>query len=385
MQASGQLTRAYQVCVRCIMDTSDPEIVFDDAGACNHCTRAAALLETRLPAFKTGEYQLDRIASVMRKSGRGHDYDCIVGVSGGVDSTYVAYLCKRIGLRPLAVHFDNGWNSELAVRNIESTLRRMDIQLYTHVVDWEHFRDLQLSFLRASVPDAEVPTDHAIWALLYQTAVKFGIRYVLPGTNLATESILPKRWTYGITDWKYIRAIHDRFGRLPLKTYPHLRLSQFGWYVLGRRIKTISILNSVDYDKQAVMQELQREIGWQDYGGKHHESVYTRFFQSYILPRKFGIDKRRAHLSSLIVSAQISRDDALAQLKLPIADAELVRQDLEYVAKKLEMTVADFEAMMAEPVRSYRDYPNDDEFIETLKRSVRYAQSKRLMARQVGM
>ena len=167
-----------RTCRQCIMDTSDPEIVFDDAGACNHCTRAAALLETRLPAFKTGEYQLDRIASVMRKSGRGHDYDCIVGVSGGVDSTYVAYLCKRIGLRPLAVHFDNGWNSELAVANIEKALKALGIHLFTEVIDWPEFRDLQLSFLRASTPDGEVPTDHAIVALLYRLATKYGLKHI---------------------------------------------------------------------------------------------------------------------------------------------------------------------------------------------------------------
>lgn len=367
------------------MDASDPDIQFDDHGVCNNCRRAERLLTTRMPAYKTGEYRLERIVSRIKSDGKGRPYDCIVGVSGGADSTYAAWVARKQGLRPLAVHFDNGWNSELAVKNIESTLRRMDIELFTYVVDWPEFRDLQLSFLKASVPDAEIPTDHAIWAVLYQTAARFGVRHIVSGTNMATESILPKSWTYGITDWHYIRGIHRRFGKVPLKSFPHCSLARFAWYVLGRRIRTVSMLNAVEYDRQAVVALLEKEIGWRDYGGKHHESVYTRFFQSYILPRKFGIDKRRAHFSSLIMSGQMTREDALAELTTPVADARLIREDLEYVAKKFEMSVGDFEALMAEPRRSYRDYPNDEALVERLKRGMYFAQRHGLLPRQVGM
>ncbi len=367
------------------MDTTDPEIVFDDRGCCNHCTRAIGLLETRLPMYKTGEYRLDRVVERMRREGRGRKYDCLVGVSGGMDSTYVAYLARKAGLRALAVHFDNGWNSELAVKNIENTLTRMGIELHTHVVDWEEFRDLQWSFLRASVPDAEIPTDHGIWALLYQTAAKWGIGTIITGTNLSTESILPRSWTYGITDWTYISGIHRRFGTRPLHTFPHCNRWRFAYYVAGRRIRTVSLLNTVEYDKKAATAELEREIGYRHYGGKHHESIYTRFFQSYILPIKFSIDKRKAHLSSLILSGQATRDQALGALEAPIADPKMVESDLVYVIKKFGVDDAEFARIMAEPPRSFRDYRNESASYERLRSIMRVGQRYGLLPRQVGM
>jgi len=367
------------------MDTSDPDIVFDLAGMCQHCRRAGELLRDRMAVYKSGEYQIDRIVPRIRGAGVARAYDCIVGVSGGADSTYACYSARKLGLRPLAVHFDNGWNSELAVHNIESTLRRMGIELYTFVVDWGEFRDLQLAFLKASVPDAEIPTDHAIWALLYRTAARFGVKYVLTGTNLTTESILPQSWTYGITDWRYIEAIHRRFGSRKLRTYPRSSLARFAWYVGARRIRTLSLLNSLDYNKERAIQELEREIGWRRYGGKHHESVYTRFFQSYILPRKFGIDKRRAHLSSLIMSGQMTREEAVAELARPIESERQLRDDLEYVAKKFELSVAQFEQLMALPRRTFRDYPNGLAWLERGKRLKVLAQRYRLLPSQVGM
>jgi N-acetyl sugar amidotransferase len=382
---SAAASRTYQVCARCVMDTSDPEIEFDADGTCNHCKRAQNLLDTRLPIYQTGAYRLDRIVAAMKAAGRGKKYDCITGVSGGADSTYAAYVLVKQGLRPLAVHFDNGWNSELAVKNIEQTLNVLGVDLYTHVVDWEEFRDLQLAFLRASVPDAEIPTDHGIWALLHSVAEKFGIRYVVSGTNINTESILPRSWTYYVTDWKYIRGIHRQFGTRPLKTFPHASLARFAYWVLLRKIKGISILNSVPYTKSDVVATLERELGWRNYGGKHHESIYTRFFQSYILPNKFGIDKRKAHLSSLIVSGQMTRADAVRELEKPIADPVLVREDLIYVAKKFGLTAEEFASLMAQPRRSYRDYPNDSETYERAKAAVRWAQRHHLLPGQVGL
>lgn len=373
------------MCTRCVMDTTDPEIAFDGQGICNHCARAVMLLETRLPMYRTGEYRLDRVVERLQAEGRGRPYDCLVGVSGGMDSTYVAYLARRAGLRVLAVHLDNGWNSELAVRNIEKTLTRMGIQLHTHVIDWEEFRDLQWSFLRASVPDAEVPTDHAIWALLYRTAARWGIGTVITGTNLSTESILPRSWTYGITDWTYIRGLHRRFGTRTLRSYPSCNRWQFAYYVAARRIRTISLLNAVEYDKRAATEELEREIGYTHYGGKHHESIYTRFFQSYILPVKFDIDKRKAHLSSLIVSGQSTREEALCQLATPIADAKLIEADLGYVVKKFGVSPDDFAAIMALPPKSYREYPNEAASYERLRALMRLGQRVGVLPPQVGM
>ncbi|HXI13978.1 MAG TPA: N-acetyl sugar amidotransferase [Thermoanaerobaculia bacterium] len=374
-----------RICTRCVMDTSDPEIVFDEEGNCNHCTRALMLLETRLPLYKDGPYRLDRLVERIQINGKGRPYDCIVGVSGGADSTFAAYTAKKLGLRPLAVHFDNGWNSELAVSNIEQTLRRMGIELYTYVVDWEEFRDLQLSFLRASVPDAEIPTDHGIWALLYKTAKRFGVRHIVTGTNLSTESVLPRSWTYGVTDWTYIKDVHRRFGNRRLKTFPRYTLGQFMFAVLVRRVTGSSILNSVEYNKEDALQLMERELGYRRYPDKHHESIYTRFFQSYILPRKFGIDKRRAHLSSLIMSDQITRETAVDELQRPVADEASVQDDLRYVVKKFGITEGEFAAIMALPRRSYRDYRNQLARQEQLKVAMRLAQRYHIVPRQLGL
>jgi N-acetyl sugar amidotransferase len=383
--ADDARSAGYRICGRCIMDVSDPEITFDDQGHCSHCLRAEEQIRNKMPAYTEGEYRLDRVASRVKHAGRGRSYDCIVGVSGGVDSTYAAYTVRKLGLRPLAVHFDNGWNSELAVQNIEQTLQRLEIPLYTHVVDWEEFRDLQLAFLRASVPDAELPTDHAIGALLHQTAARFGVRHIISGTNVSTESILPLSWTYYVSDWKYIKGIHKRFGSRPLRTYPSSSLVRYIWRILGRRIRTISLLNSIQYDRASAVDVLERELGWRNYGAKHHESIYTRFFQSYILPRKFNIDKRRAHYSSLIMSGQMTREEALVAMELPIANPRLLAEDRAYVVKKLNISDDDFESIMQAPVRSYRDYDNDSRRYAQMRSLWGRAQRLRLIPRQLGM
>ncbi len=376
----------YRICSRCVMDTSDGEIVFDANGVCNHCRRAEDLITTRLSLYKSGgAYQIDQVAARMKASGKGKAYDCIVGVSGGVDSTYAAYMLKKLGLRPLAVHFDNGWNSELAVKNIEVTLKTLGIDLHTHVVDWEEFRSLQLSFLKASVPDAEIPTDHAIWALLYQTATRFGLQYIISGTNISTESILPQSWTYGVSDWTYIKNIHRTYSAKTLGSYPHASLGKFIYYVMIRGIKTFSILNAIDYNKDQAIEVLERELGWTNYGGKHHESIYTRFFQSYILPVKFGIDKRRAHFSSLIIAGTMTRAEALGKLETSIADTGLVQEDLQYVSKKLDMSLTDFEKLMEAPVKSYTDFKSNAELYTKLKRLMNVGKRWGLLPAQIGL
>jgi N-acetyl sugar amidotransferase len=350
----------YRICTRCIMDTSDPDIVFDAAGVCNRCTEAISLLSKPPHSLPPEEKRrlLDSVVSEIKAAGKGAKYDCIIGVSGGVDSSYVAYKVHQLGLRPLAVHLDNGWNSKIAVTNVENALRKMGIDLFTHVIDWEEFKDLQLSFLKASTPDSEIPSDHAIFSILYHVAARHGVKYIIAGMNTSTESILPRAWSQGHTDWKYIRSVHARFGSVPLKTFPHRSLFHEAWFRLVKGIRWVNILDLMEYRKQDALKVLQEEVGWESYGGKHHESIYTRFFQAHILPTKFGYDKRRAHLSSLIASGQITREKALEEMEQPLYAKGKLQEDLEYAISKFGLTEAEFEAIMKAPPKSYQDYPN---------------------------
>lgn len=358
-------------CRRCIMNREvDPLITFDSSGLCNHCLRYDALISSRVFRGQEGKDKLAALVATIKAAGKGRDYDCLIGVSGGVDSTYVAYLAKKLGLRPLAVHFDNGWNSELAVMNIERVLKKLDIDLMTYVIDWEEFRDLQMAFLKASTPDGEIPTDHAINALLWQQALKHRIKYIISGMNFATEALSVPHWAYGHSDWRYIRDVYRRFGTRKLKTYPHFGLPYLVYLNFLRGVRTVSILNYVDYNKQEVMQTIQDDLGWVYYGGKHYESIYTRFFQGYILPRKFGIDKRYGHLSDLINSGQLSREAALREIQQPPYPEELLVQDIDFVLKKFQIRQAEFDALMALPTRSFRDFKNQYNWIELLKKLV---------------
>ncbi|WP_422416347.1 N-acetyl sugar amidotransferase [Pseudomonas sp. GZD-222] len=368
------MTNTYQQCVRCVMSNDvDTSIVFNEQGVCHHCLRYDELLTTRVFSGEDAESRLAAVVSKIKKSRKASSqYDCLIGVSGGVDSTYVAYLVKQLGLRPLAVHFDNGWNSELAVKNIEKTLQKLDIDLVTYVVDWKEFKDLQLSFLKASVPDGEIPTDHAIFALLWKTAVKHNIKYIISGMNFATESISVPNWSYGHSDWKYIKDVHKKHGSIVLKSYPHYNLAQLFYYNFIRGIRSVSILNYVDYNKDRVMKLLQDELGWVYYGGKHYESIYTRFFQGYILPEKFNIDKRYGHYSDLINARQISREQALEELKTNSYSDELKEADLAYAAKKFSLTPEQFKEILATPPSSYHDYKNSASVIANLKKLVNF-------------
>lgn len=346
----------YQICKRCVMDTSDPNIRFDASGVCNHCHAYDELVRTRVFSGEEARRRLDALLAEIREAGAGRKYDCVIGVSGGVDSTFVAYEVKRLGLRPLAVHLDNGWDSELAVKNIENVLKRLDIDLHTRVLDWEEFRDLQLSFLKASTPDSEIPTDHAIVAELYRTAARIGVKHVVAGVNVRTESHLPGAWSQGHLDWRYIRSVHRRFGSRPLRTFPHMSL--LDQYRFRATHRWVEILNYLDYDKHRAKEILQQELGWRDYGGKHYESIYTRFYQGYILPSKFGFDKRKSHFSSLICSGQMTRAAALAELQTEAYPPDLQEADRKYVIKKLGITPQEFDAIMAAPPKSYHDYPS---------------------------
>lgn len=338
------------------MDTTDPEIEFDEQGICHHCRAYDLAVRTHVLSGGEAQNELAKLAERIRRDGKGKDYDCIIGVSGGVDSTYVAYKVKELGLRPLAVHLDNGWDSELAVKNIERTLTGLKIDLHTHVIDWEEFRDLQLAFLKASTPDSEIPTDHAIVALMRQTAARLRLRFVIFGCNVRSESHLPPAWSQGHWDWRYIKSIHRLFGTQPLRTFPHLNFIQYYRFRLTQ--EWIDILNYVEYSKAEAKALLTRDLGWRDYGGKHFESIYTRFYQGYILPRKFGYDKRKMHFSSLICSNQMERAEALEALKEEPYPKDQQEADLGYVVKKLGITHTEFEEIMQRPCMSYWDYPS---------------------------
>ncbi len=353
------MSDSYRLCTQCVMDTTVPDIRFDEHGVCNHCHQYRRRVATELHDTPAGRASLEAQVEQMKREGHGRDYDCLIGVSGGVDSTYVAYLVKKEhGLRPLAVHLDNGWDSELAVANVERTLKRLQIDLYTRVLDWEEFRDLQISFLRSSISNAEIPTDHAIWATLARTAGAKGIRYLVSGSNIVTESVMPESWLYGSKDARIINAIHRQFGRVPLSTFPQLNTFDFVKYFLLKRIRWVPILNYVTFVKADAKRLLMDELGWRDYGGKHYESVYTRFFHAYYLPRKFGIDLRRSYLSALILSGQMTQAQALAELECPPAPPEQLEEDRVFVIKKLGLTEAEFNAIMEDRPRSYAEYPN---------------------------
>jgi N-acetyl sugar amidotransferase len=371
----------YKRCVRCLMDTSDSEISFDDEGICNHCKSYQERLNSRIYTQEEREEKLSYLVNKIKSKSLNEDYDCIIGVSGGVDSTYVAYLTKKLGLRPLAIHFDNGWNSELAVSNIEKVLKKLDIDLLTYVIDWEEFRDLQKSFLYASTPDGEIPTDHAINALLFREASKRKIKYIINGMNFATESISVKSWAYGHSDWTYIKDVHRKFGNVKLKNYPFFNLFLLFYWTFIKNIKVISILNYIDYNKEDVMEIIQNELDWVYYGGKHYESVYTRFFQGYILPKKFGIDKRKGHLSDLIYSKQITREDALIELEKDIYPSSLFNDDFIFVKKKFLLSDQEFDNIMSSPIKSYKDFRNIEGKIDLLKRFVNYLRFKGLYSK----
>jgi N-acetyl sugar amidotransferase len=354
--------RPYQVCVRCVMDTTDPSIEFDENGYCNHC-REYEKHARLVPSEPERKEQFDSLIRQIKAEGKGKEYDCIIGVSGGVDSTYTAYLVKSLGLRPLAIHVDNGWDSELAVNNVKQMLDKLGIDLQTLVLDWNEFKDLQISFLKASTSDSEIPSDHAILAGLYQAAARKQISYVISGSNRVTESILPKTWTYGAKDWRYIQGIQRRFGRVKLKTFPHISFfDQYVYYKAFRKVRFVSIFDYVMFNKQYVIQLLEKEFNWKPYGGKHHESIYTRFFQGYILPRKFNIDKRKAHMSCLIMAGQMTREDALKELQEPPYAGYTMEDDMEYVSKKLGLSGGEFEQIMSLPPTTHAEYQTAEDY-----------------------
>ncbi len=358
----------YRVCTNCVMDTSDPEITFDEKGVCNHCRKFHDEISKRWHPNQEGEKKLNSYINEIRQTGKGREYDCIIGLSGGVDSSYLAMKSKDWGLRPLVVHVDGGWNSELAVANIEKILNYCNFDLHTHVVDWSEMRDLQLSYLKSGISNQDVPQDHIFFSTLNHFATAHNIKYFLSGGNLATESILPRSWHGPAMDAINLKAIHKKFGTKKLKKYKTISFFEYYiFYPLFRKTRTIRPLDLMPYNKKEALHELQETLGYTPYPRKHGESVFTKFFQNYWLPQKFGYDKRRPHFSSMIVSGQMTREEAIKKLDDPLYDPKELVDDILYFCKKLRISRADFEDLMKVPCHSYKDFPNWDFRYKALK------------------
>lgn len=352
-------TRAYQVCTNCVMDTTDSEITFDENGVCDHCR---SFYDKTLPNWhpdEAGRRELEVTVERIKAEGKGKDFDCIIGMSGGIDSSYLTYLAKEeLGLRPLVFHVDAGWNSQIAVNNIERIIDGLGLDLFTEVIDWPEIQDLQRAFFKSGVSHIDTPQDHAFFATMYKFAEQHNVKYILTGANLSTECIRnPLEWMYYQSDSVQLRDIHRKFGTVPLRKYPVTSILWHKvWLPYVRGIKVIRPLNSLPYIKQEAMELLQSRFGWQPYPQKHFESRFTRFYESYWLPERFGYDVRKVQYSSLIVTKQMERAEAVEKLKQPSYDAETIAHDIEFVAAKLNVTVDELNGYMALPRKTYKDY-----------------------------
>lgn len=363
----------YQICTRCVMDTSDPEITFDDQGRCNHCTTYLTDTTNKISTCNDNGKSLNKLIDIIKSDGINNPYDCLIGVSGGLDSCYLAYISVKLGLRPLAVHMDNGWNAEESVKNIKYIVNKLNIDYQTEVLNWEEFKDLQLAFLKASVPEIETPTDVATLAVLHKMASRYKIKYILSGGNYVTEGILPKLWHYDAKDAKYLKAIHRKFGSIRIKKYPTFDFKKEFYYKYAKGIKMIYPLNYLSYSKQEAKETLEKELGWKYYGGKHYESFFTRFIQSYVLFKKFGIDYRRATYSTMICTGEMSREKALSEIlsEKPYKE-EKIQEDVTYFCKKFEISIDEFSNIMNNRPLYYFHYPNNKKVLEFIYKTYRF-------------
>jgi N-acetyl sugar amidotransferase len=356
----------YQICRDCVMDSTMPGTVFNADGVCNNCTEFDEKAAIHWKPNSDGAKRLAEILSRIKRLGSGKEYDCILGLSGGVDSSFLAFKVKEWGLRPLILHVDGGWNTELASANIRRVIEACDYDLVTEVVDWETMRDLQRAYLRAGVVNQDVPQDHVFIATLFHYARIHGIKSIISGHNFATEST-PMRWQHPAMDRINLKAIHKAHGERPMKGYRTVSALEF--FLLSpllRGIKFYHPLNLMHYDKGEAIRFLEGK-GWRNYPRKHGESIFTRLFQDYILPRKFGIDKRRAHLTSLIHSGLITRDEAMRRLQEPVFDELEIRREVAYFCRKLGISEEEFARLMSDPPRSHKDYSNWDAYLSALK------------------
>lgn len=353
----------YQICTRCVMDTSDSKIIFNENGVCDHCLSFENDVMPNWHTDERGRAELDKIIAKIKKDGKDRDFDCIMGMSGGADSSYMLHVVvKEFGLRPLVFHVDGGWNSQIAVNNISVMIEKLGLDLYTEVINWEEMKDFQLAYFKSSLSNIDVPQDHAFVATLYNFAEKHKIKYILNGFNYATECVRnPLEWFYYGTDMAQIRDVCKQFGTIPLKTYPFssvLRHKIFLRYI--RKVQVVKPLNYFPYIKAEAMRFLEKEYGWQSYPQKHFESRFTKFYEGYWLPKKFGYDTRKVQFSSLILSKQMTRKEALEKLSKPAIDENEAQHDFEYVANKLGISVEELQGYLDAPNKTYKDYKNQE-------------------------
>ncbi len=360
----------YQICTRCIMDNkSDPMIEFDENGVCNHCHNYDRIVANLPKTEEERQKEFDRLIAEMKEQGKGKEFDCVLGISGGVDSAYLAYTAKKAGLRILAVHVDAGWNTDVAVENIKKLCSKLDIELHTIVIDWNTMKELQRAYMFSGLPNLDVPQDHAFLTGTYKFARKYGISYMLNGSNHQTEGILPTNYGYSSIDSRNIKDVYNKCGRgkASLKKYPMMSMFTYSMMFLGKT-KRVNLLNYVPYSKKMAIEFLHNEFDWNYYGGKHFESRFTKFFQSYYLPKKFGYEKKRAHISSLIVGGEITREEGLRDMADDSAytDSQML-EDRDYILKKLDISEPEWEGIMAAPKKSEDDYKNSKKLMKYMQ------------------
>jgi N-acetyl sugar amidotransferase len=364
---SACVKRPYQICSNCVMDTTDTDIVFDGDGVCDHCNTFYQRTLQNWHCDEKGQASLDRMVEQIKVEGEGKDFDCIIGMSGGIDSSYLTYISKeKLGLRPLVFHVDAGWNSQVAVNNIERMIDGLGLDLFTEVIDWEEMKDLQLAYFQSGVPHIDTPQDHAFFATMYKFAAKHRVKYILTGANLSTECIRnPIEWMYYQSDSRQLRDIHGQFGSRPLNSFPVTSILWHKiWLPYARGIKVLRPLDNLPYVKEEAKKLLMDRFGWQPYPQKHFESRFTKFYESYWLPKRFGYDVRRVQYSSLILTGQMARTEALEQQRQPPYDEATIGQEIEFVANKMGISVGELNSYMNLPKKTYKDYRNQRELYD---------------------
>ncbi len=363
-----------KICTRCVSDTTMSEIEFDENGVCNFCKLHDRFVEMH-PLGQKGEKQINELLGQIKADGKSKKYDCIIGLSGGADSTYLLYWAVQKGLKPLAVSFDNGWNTDIAVRNIRNATDILGVELHTIIADWEEMKDLQRAFIKASVSDADAPTDYAIYSVLYTEAIKAGVKYSLNGHSFRAEGSVPKSWSY--FDGRYVKSVLKQYGSIKkIKSFPLMSISQFVYYSVFKKIRDVRVFDYIEYNKAEAKKIITKELKWQDYGGHHHENIFTRFFQSYYLPVKFGIDKRKVEYSALIRSNQMTREEALEDLKNPYPYKQ---EDVDFVIKKLGFSKEEWNLIMNAPRKTYKDFPTYYSIIKKMKYPMKIAADMNLI------
>ncbi len=376
----------FQICINCVMDTTDSNIKFNNKGLCDHCQNFQLNLQNIfLENTDKSEKKIQKISKKIKKNKNKNGYDCILGLSGGVDSSYLAhYVVKMLELNPLVVHVDTGWNSIESVHNIEKIIDKLSLDLHTEVINWREMKDLQLAFFKATHPNLDIPQDHAIWASIHKIAVKNNIKYLLTGGNFSTECIRePLEWSYHASDVKHIKDIHSRFGRIPLKNFPLISIYRYKiFYKYFYGLNILQPLNFIKFNKNEAINFLEKEYGWKKYSHKHYESRFTKFFEGFWLRKKFNFDVRKIHYSSLILTNQITRNEALELLKKNPYNDDDINNEIRYIKSKLDISDNDFQEYLEAPNKSFTNYKSDYHIIQMFIRIFRFFKIEKRLIRK---